>query len=124
VSARSDSGRSASRTAEIVVLRTLSAVAALPPAFSPDGDGAGDTITFSFALAREAHVSIEVRRDGVTLALIFVGVLGPGPQAFLWDGRLPAGSLAAGRYEVVVTATDGIGAVSQAAGFDVALGGG
>lgn len=124
VSARSDSGRTAAQTAEVVVIRTLASVSASPPTFSPDGDGVGDTIAFSFTLAREAHVSIEVRKDGVTLALVFVGVLGPGQQAFLWDGRLPTGTLAAGRYEVAVTAVDAVGTVTQTAAFDVVLGGG
>jgi hypothetical protein len=119
IRARTASGRSAERSAEVLVLRTLAALAATPASFSPDGDGVGDTITFSFTLTREAHVTLEVRQDGVTLALLFVGLLGPGRQAFLWDGSLPGGPAQAGGYEVVVTASDALGAVSQAASFAV-----
>ncbi|MER3410329.1 MAG: hypothetical protein C4306_09590 [Thermoleophilia bacterium] len=76
-------------------------------------------MTISFALAREARVAVEVRLEGTAVALLFVGVLGPGQQAFLWDGSVPTGRLGPGRYEVVVTATDTIASVSQSASLDV-----
>lgn len=122
ITARGDDGRAATRSASVTVLRTLASVAVMPPVFSPDGDGVDDSATISFVLSREAHVALEVRRQGVTLALIFVGTLGPGAQAFLWDGSLPDGRLPPGRYEVVVTATDAVGAVSQAAPFEIEVG--
>lgn len=120
ISARTDGGRMAAQSAELIVVRTLGFVAVSPPVFSPDGDGVADTVTIAFSLTKDAHVAVEVRQDGVTVALLFVGVLGPGQQSFLWDGGLPTGRLGPGRYEVAVTATDAIATVTQAVPVEVA----
>jgi flagellar hook assembly protein FlgD len=119
IAARTDGGTTAKQTRTIVVTRALGWLRADPPSFSPDGDGSADTITFSFSLAEAASVSIEVRRQGVLLATVFAGWLEAGQQAFLWDGRLPAGTIASGSYEVWVTALDDVGRVTQTASFGV-----
>ncbi len=122
ITARAEDGRVAVGGAAVTVARTLGFVAATPGVLSPDGDGVDDTVVFSFVLDRSAHVTIEVRREGVTLALVFVGELGPGRQAFLWDGTLPSGVAPPGRYQLVVTADGTGGTVSQDAAFEVASG--
>jgi hypothetical protein len=119
VTARSDSGRNWRLTTDLIVMRSLRAVRAEPPAFSPDGDGLGDTIAFSFVIAKAGQVTVEIREQGRPLGLVFSGWLEPGPYAVDWDGRLGDTVIAPGSYEVWVTLSDDIGIVWQAAPFVV-----
>jgi hypothetical protein len=119
VMARSDSGRSSRLTTDLVVMRSLRALRAEPSTFSPDGDGLGDTITFSFVVAKAGEVAVEVREQGFPLGLVFSGWLEPGPYAVDWNGRLGDAVIAPGSYEVWVTLSDDIGIVSQTAPFAV-----
>ena len=53
---------------------------------SPTGDGINDTVTFSFALAQNVPVRVEIVQDGFAVATPFQGQLGVGPHAIDWDG--------------------------------------
>ncbi len=104
-------GAEIGKTIPIVVDRTLSALTAAPPAFSPNGDGFADTTSVSFTLAQAVPVRIDVEQGGVVLATPFAGSLEPGPQTIVWDGTGADGLLPDGRYEMVVTVTDQLGDV-------------
>jgi hypothetical protein len=119
VTARSDSGRNSRLATNLVVMRSLRSLTAEPPTFSPDGDGLGDTITFSFTIAKAGQVAVEIREQGFPLVLVFSGRLEPGPYTFDWAGRLGDVFIAPGAYEVWVTVSDDIGIVSQIAPFTV-----
>jgi hypothetical protein len=122
VAAHADDGRLSTVTAVFSLDRTLGFVAAAPASISPNGDGVDDALTASFALAAPAETSVTiVAPDGSTVATLFSGALGPGSYGYVWDGRLPDGSTApAGHYQVQVAVVDVLGAVTQAAAFDVA----
>ncbi len=119
VTAHSDSGRNWRLTTDLVVTRSLRGLVAEPPAFSPDGDGLGDMITFSFVIAKAGQVAVEIRQIGHPLGLVFSGWLEPGPYVVDWNGRFGDAVIATGSYEVWVTLSDDIGSVSQAAPFAV-----
>ena len=115
IRAEADGGKAASANLDLVVDRTLTGFAAASPALSPNGDGVLDTATFSFALAAQVPVRVEVRRDGAVVATLVSGTLGPGPQTVDWDGRDPTGATVPdGSYAVVATVTDGLGDVATA----------
>jgi hypothetical protein len=105
--------RSVTKAADVVVDRTLAALQALPLTISPNGDGVDDTTTFSFALAQNVPVRVDIEQDGVVVATPFQGQLGIGPQTLDWGGLGPSGSpLPDGKYVAVVTVTDQLGDVS------------
>jgi flagellar hook assembly protein FlgD len=113
------SGRTGSAQAQFSVDRSLTAVMAQPPAFSPNGDGVDDTIAFSYQLARQAYVTVQVVQNGTVVASVFAGTLDPGSYSVSWDGQTVNGPAPPGHYEVVVTAVDDLAEASQQAGFDV-----
>ena len=117
--ARTAAGRTGSVQAQLSVDRTLSGVTAQPLSFSPNGDGADDTITFSYQLAKQAYVTVEVVQNGHVLALVFQGTSDPGPYSVTWDGRTSAGVVAPGHYDVRVRVVDDLAEGSQSTGFDV-----
>jgi hypothetical protein len=119
VSAVTATGRTGSAQAPFSVDRALTGVAAQPPAFSPNGDGIDDTITFSYQLARQASVTVQVVQNGTVVASVFAGTLDPGSYSVTWDGQTASGPAPPGHYEVVVTAVDDLAEASQSAGFDV-----
>ena len=112
-------GQTSSATAPVVIDRTLSALAATPTAFSPNADGAADTISFGFALSQNVPVQVSVQRTGAVVATIFAGQLGPGPQAIGWDGSSGGVRLPDGQYTAVVTATDSLATVSLLVPFAI-----
>jgi hypothetical protein len=102
----------------LAVDRTLGYVTAAP-VFSPNGDGRLDTVDFGFFLARPTVVRVRVVRGETWVANVFKGPLGEAGQKLAWDGKKPHGRLRDGDYEVEVTATSGLGTVSQRAPFSV-----
>jgi hypothetical protein len=120
VRAIAEDGREAAAEVPFLVDRTLSSLTASPSPLSPNGG----TIAFSFVLAKPAQVTVTVFQAGVPLAVVFEGLLQPGSQSVPWGGQLSGGPAPAGHYDVVVTAADDIGQLSQSAGFDVASLGG
>jgi hypothetical protein len=120
VRAQADDGRIATARASFTIDRTLGFLWLDTPLVSPNGDGVADSLGISFVLAAPAAVTVEILRDGASAALVYLGQLAPGPFSVRWDGTTVEGPAADGHYEVRVTAADSLGAVSQAAGFDVA----
>ena len=100
-----------------MVVRTgvpASALAVIPPVFSPNGDGRDDAVSFAFRLARSAQISIDVKRSSRVVATVFSGVATVGDQSTTWDGRLPSGPIADGTYSAAVTVVSPFGTTTRA----------
>src|SRR5207253_3144429 len=78
--------KSVSASAPVTVDRTFSHLSASTRAFSPNGDGRTDSITFSFRLARAAHVRVDVKQSGRLIAPVSVADDAAGDQAVTWNG--------------------------------------
>jgi hypothetical protein len=111
--------RTGTQSVDVVVDRTLSGVTATPTSFSPNADGASDTISFGFVLAQSVPVQVTVQRAGAAVATVFAGQLGPGPQTIGWDGSVAGVRLPDGQYTAVVTATDALATLSLLVPFTV-----
>ncbi len=114
-----DGKTTVSAVVPIVIDRTVAGWTLTPKAFSPNGDGRRDTITFAYGLARAASVRIDVKRGGQLAAAVFVGSPAAGPQTLTWDGIAPRGSLPDGRYAAALTATTALGTTVHALPFRV-----
>jgi len=116
LAAQADDGRTESHAVPFTIDRNLSAVTATPAALPP-----GATLAAGFALAGGAQAVVTILApDGTAAATLFQGPLGPGTYSYTWNGLLLDGTPApAGHYQVVVSAVDALGTVTQAAGFDV-----
>jgi hypothetical protein len=119
ISARAGDGRTIAATAAFAIDRTLGFVWLDTPLLTPDGDGVGDTLGISFVLSAPASVTVEILQGGVSIAVVFQGLLEAGPVSARWDGTTSGGALASGGYEVRVSATDQIATVTQTAAFQV-----
>ncbi len=106
IDAQATGGRTASTSVQVAVTRTLGALAADRQAFSPNGDGRADRISFSFALGAPADVRLRVLRDGKWISTVFSGPLQAGARQIAWNGTKRLGRLRDGVYEAVVEATD------------------
>jgi hypothetical protein len=104
-------GTSVTRAAPLVVDRTVAGLAPSPRAFSPNGDLALDSTTFSFLLAAPAFVRLEIRSGDTIVAAPFAAMLPAGAGAIPWDGSGFAGRLPDGTYQAVLTVTDALGDV-------------
>jgi len=93
----------------VTVDRTLGTFAASAPALSPNGDGRDDTLTFSFQLARPAHVRVEVQQAGRVVAALTDADDLAGNQTATWDGSADGGRARDGTYAGVVTVTSSLG---------------
>ncbi|HEU5363843.1 MAG TPA: hypothetical protein VFU56_10905, partial [Gaiellaceae bacterium] len=80
-------------------------------AFSPNGDLAFDSTTFSFLLAAPALVRLEIRSGDAVVAAPFSALLPAGANTIPWDGSGFAGRLPDGTYQAVLTVTDALGEV-------------
>jgi flagellar hook assembly protein FlgD len=110
------------KTADLVVDRTLTGLQASSSVISPNGDGVDDTLTLAFSLTQDVPVRVDIEQSGVVLATVFQGQPGLGPHTLTWDGTANGAPLAAGRYQVVVTVTDGLGDVQFPVTVDVTTG--
>ena len=117
VAAVATGGRQAVVTTQVAVTRTLGSVQAARAAFSPNGDGKADRITFRFALAAPAEVRLRILKDGKWIATPFRGPLAQGARRVDWDGAKRVGRLLDGNYEAVVEATDAFATSSIAVPF-------
>ncbi len=100
-----DNLRPASGTigAKPVVLAITSATA-LPRTITPNGDGRTDFSQISYTLTAPATVTASLRGpDGQDLSVLFSQARRPGKQSF----RFTAAGVADGRYEIVLSASDG-----------------
>jgi hypothetical protein len=103
--AAGDSVRAATGTigAKPVVL-ALTSAAASPKTITPDGDGQTDFSQITYTLTAPAAVTATLSGpDGSQLAVLFSQQRQPGKQSF----RFAAAGIADGRYEIVLSATDG-----------------
>jgi hypothetical protein len=106
--------KSVTKSLDVVVDRTLAALAVVPAAISPNGDGVNDTATFTFQLAQNVPVRLDVVQAGIVVASPFQGQLGVGPQTLTWDGTGFGAPLFDGTYQATITVTDQLGDVQLA----------
>jgi len=86
------------------VALTIKSATAAPHTVTPNGDGQTDFSEISYTLSTAATVTATLRvPDGRDLAVLFSERRGPGKQSF----RFTAAAIADGRYEIVLSATDG-----------------
>ncbi|MEA2537643.1 MAG: hypothetical protein QOF11_1877 [Chloroflexota bacterium] len=120
----------ATRDSTVAVYKTLSHVASAKTVFFPqDLDKYARTASFSFDLSVSARVSGVIRNEaGDVVLTMYDGLsMAAGSHAFVWNGRLTDGSMAArGSYTAAISATDGQLAITSLAGvvadgFKIAL---
>ncbi len=103
--------RSVTKAAPLTVDRTLTGLGPLSAVVSPNGDGLDDSVTFSFGLAQDVPVRLDIEQAGSVVASPFQGELAAGPHTLGWDGTAAGAPLADGRYVAVFTVTDALGEV-------------
>ena len=82
---------------------------AKPRTITPNGDGQTDSSTISYTLSAPATVTATLRSpSGAQLAVLFSQAKRPGKQSF----RFTAAGVPDGRYEIVLSATDGVATVT------------
>jgi len=84
----------------------VSDVAAVPPAFSPNGDGRADLTRILFRLNETCQISVRVYQSGTPRGEIFSGVKPAGPNQVIWDGRIAGRVVPDGRYQVGIFPRD------------------
>jgi hypothetical protein len=110
-----DSTTTVTATVPVLVDRTVRGFAASPAAFSPNGDGVADEVTFGFELVRPASVRLEITQAGKTVASVYSAQLPAGAQTLSWNGS----GARDGRYAGVLTATNEVGSVAHTAFFRI-----
>jgi flagellar hook assembly protein FlgD len=111
VTARSGT-KSVTKAVSVAVDRTVSDLSESPSIISPNGDGVDDSAAFSFTLAEDSPVRIDVKlADGTIAATPFEGELTAGQHTIAWDGTAGGAVLPDGQYSVVLTVTDELGDV-------------
>ena len=109
VVAKGADGKEASAAVSVTVTRTLGDLGAAPPSFSPNADGRGDRIAFSFTLQSPATIKVRILRQGKWVATPFQGPLPIGINQIAWNGTKRIGALLDGGYDVEVHAIDQVG---------------
>jgi N-acetylmuramoyl-L-alanine amidase len=117
IDAQATGGRTASTSVQVAVTRTLGALAADRQAFSPNGDGRADRISFTFVLGAAADVRLRVLRNGNWVSTVFAGPLEAGARRIDWNGTKRLGRLRDGAYDAVVEATDPVATASLSLPF-------
>ena len=102
------------KSADVIVDRTLTGLQAMPTVISPNGDGVNDGTTLSFSLAQNVPVRLDLYQAGVIVASPFQGQLGIGPQTLAWNGSGFGAPLFDGVYQATLTVTDQLGDVQVA----------
>jgi flagellar hook assembly protein FlgD len=89
---------------------TLTKTSAKPATISPNGDGQQDKATITYTLSASATVTAVLRApDGHQLAVLFSDRRSPGKQTFTFT----ADGVPDGRYQIVISATDGKATVTK-----------
>ena len=70
--------KSVTKTAPVTVDRTLSGLGPQPAVLSPNGDGIADSVTFSFELAQDVPVRLDIEQAGSVVTSPFQGELAAG----------------------------------------------
>ncbi len=109
-----DGKTTVSATIPVAIDRTVSSFTATPRAFSPNGDGRDDSVSFAFELTRGAQARIDVKRGARTVAAIWSGAAATGTQTTTWDGATAAGRIPDGSYSAVLTAVSPIATTTRA----------
>jgi hypothetical protein len=99
------------KTADLVVDRTVSGLTASVPAISPNGDGVNDSVSLTFTLAQQVPVRLDIVQAGVSVATPFQGVLDAGPHTLAWDGVVNGAPLVDGKVTLTLTVADALGDV-------------
>jgi flagellar hook assembly protein FlgD len=104
-----------SRSATVVVDRTLGAMTLDPRLISPTGDGQNERMRIGFELTRQANVRVVINRRGRAIRTLLSGSLAAGAYAATWDGRHAGGVRASdGPVSAAVVATTSLGTRSLA----------
>ncbi|MFL5755462.1 MAG: FlgD immunoglobulin-like domain containing protein [Chloroflexota bacterium] len=86
------------------------AAAAIPPTFSPNGDGYYDTIGVAYNTNEAGSVDMTVRNSGGAVVRTTSTAVGAGTGSLSWDGRTGAGATAPdGIYAVALRGRDRAG---------------
>jgi flagellar hook assembly protein FlgD len=103
------------RSASVVLDRTLGGMTVAPLLVSPTGDGQNERMRIGFELTRTASVRVAINRAGKTIRTLLTGSLAAGAYAATWDGRLANGARAPdGPVSAAVIATTSLGTRSLA----------
>jgi hypothetical protein len=103
--------KSIAKSADVVVDRTLTGLAAMPSYISPNGDGVKDSTTLSFTLTQNVPVRLDIEQAGIVVGSPFAGGLAIGPHTLAWDGAGFGAPLYDGTYQATITITDQLGDV-------------
>jgi flagellar hook assembly protein FlgD len=103
--------KSVTKFADVIVDRTLSGLDVLPHLISPNGDGVNDVATFSFTLAQDVPLRVDIEQSSIVVASPFSGRPGVGQHTFEWDGTGFGAPLFDGTYQAAITITDSLGDV-------------
>jgi flagellar hook assembly protein FlgD len=108
-----------SKSADLVVDRTLTGLQVSPAVISPNGDGVDDTVTLTYSLTQDVPLRVDVQQAGVVLGTLFQGQPGLGLHTLTWDGTANGALVPPGRYQLVITVTDALGDVQTPVTVDV-----
>lgn len=102
------STRSEAKLSDALVLSYSGVYAAPPstPVLSPNGDGAGDTETLAYRLARPSNVVATLAGPDGTKIPLANTALGRGLHRFAWNGSDSGAPAPEGEWKFTVTATD------------------
>ncbi len=115
VELRDLAGNGTTAGSDVVVDRTLGAVAVDPGTISPGNDGVKDAASVAFALARPAATTVALLRGVTVLGTLSTRDSATGAQTLSWDGKLDGAYIAGGAYTVRVTATGSLGTTTALA---------
>jgi hypothetical protein len=104
------------KLADALVL-SYSGVYAAPPStavLSPNGDGAGDTETLAYRLARPSSVAVTLTGPGGSKITLAAGAEPAGLQTIVWDGTNGSSHAPEGAWTFSVTAVDDRGITTSA----------
>ncbi len=122
VELRDVAGNTATARRKVIVDRTLKLTAISRETFSPNGDGAHDSVTLSFRLTHAADVSVAAVRSASIVRTLRLGGLAIGSHTVKWDGKLDGGGVAtSGAYSLKVVADGALGVTSAAQSLIVDL---
>ncbi|HET7352534.1 MAG TPA: phosphodiester glycosidase family protein [Gaiellaceae bacterium] len=102
------SGDAEAKLSDALVLSYSGVYAAPPstPVLSPNGDGAGDSETLAFQVARPSNVVATLTGPSDTKITLASGAESPGVHTLTWDGTSGGTPAPEGQWTFAVTATD------------------